>query len=167
MIQKAHIGVGIFGKEGYQAASSADYAFGQFRFLRRLIFVHGRWSGIRISNFTIMFFFKNLVFSMLQFWFGFYNGFSGQTFWEDMYITTFNSVMTAFSAASYAICEKDIEPDDPKLSKLIDCFFPQLYQRTQENELLSTKKFIQWFIVSIILSIVVFAVPMIAIQQGI
>lgn len=28
MIQKAHIGVGIFGKEGYQAAGSSDYAIG-------------------------------------------------------------------------------------------------------------------------------------------
>ena len=28
MIQKAHVGVGIFGKEGQQAARSADYAIG-------------------------------------------------------------------------------------------------------------------------------------------
>ena len=28
MIQKAHVGIGIFGKEGYQAAGSSDYAIG-------------------------------------------------------------------------------------------------------------------------------------------
>lgn len=28
MIQKAHVGVGIFGKEGYQAAGNSDYAIG-------------------------------------------------------------------------------------------------------------------------------------------
>lgn len=64
MIQRAHIGIGIFGKEGYQAASNSDYAIGQFRFLRRLMFVHGRWSGVRLSMFMIFFFNKNLVFSM-------------------------------------------------------------------------------------------------------
>lgn len=41
MIQEAHIGVGLFGHEGSQAAMSADYAFGQFRFLTRLLLVRG------------------------------------------------------------------------------------------------------------------------------
>ncbi len=28
MIKRSHIGIGIFGKEGYQAANNADYAIG-------------------------------------------------------------------------------------------------------------------------------------------
>ena len=31
MIQEAHIGIGIFGKEGTQAARASDYAIQQFR----------------------------------------------------------------------------------------------------------------------------------------
>ena len=77
MIKMANIGIGIFGKEGYQAASSSDYAFGQFRFLKRLLFVHGRWSGVRLTNFMLFFFNKNVVFSMAQIWFGIFNGYSG------------------------------------------------------------------------------------------
>lgn len=50
MIQEANIGVGLFGLEGSQAAMSADYAFGQFRFLTRLLLVHGRWSYVRIAD---------------------------------------------------------------------------------------------------------------------
>jgi len=65
MIKKANIGVGIFGKEGYQAASNSDYAIGQFRFLRTLLFKHGRWSGVRLSYFMLFFFNKNLMFSMV------------------------------------------------------------------------------------------------------
>ena len=42
MILEAHIGVGIRGKEGTQAVRSADYAISQFRFLERLLMVHGR-----------------------------------------------------------------------------------------------------------------------------
>ena len=42
MIMEAHIGVGIRGKEGTQAVRSADYAISQFRFLQRLLLVHGR-----------------------------------------------------------------------------------------------------------------------------
>lgn len=50
MIQEANIGVGLFGLEGSQAAMSADYAFGQFRFLTRLLLVHGRWSYVRVAD---------------------------------------------------------------------------------------------------------------------
>jgi len=42
MILQAHVGVGILGKEGQQAARSADYAIGQFKFLKPLLFYHGR-----------------------------------------------------------------------------------------------------------------------------
>ena len=41
MIRSAHVGVGISGKEGRQAANSSDYSIAQFRFLARLLFVHG------------------------------------------------------------------------------------------------------------------------------
>lgn len=50
MIQEAHVGVGIAGLEGAQASMSADYAFGQFRFLPKLLIVHGRWCYIRIAD---------------------------------------------------------------------------------------------------------------------
>ncbi|KAG6839959.1 hypothetical protein C0991_010024 [Blastosporella zonata] len=50
MIQEANIGIGLFGLEGSQAAMSADYAFGQFRFLTKLLLVHGRWSYQRIAD---------------------------------------------------------------------------------------------------------------------
>lgn len=58
MIQEANIGCGLIGLEGSQAAMSADYAFGQFRFLTKLLIVHGRWSYIRIANMHSNFFYK-------------------------------------------------------------------------------------------------------------
>jgi len=50
MIQAAHVGVGISGKEGLQAARSADVAISQFRFLKKLLLVHGAWSYQRLSK---------------------------------------------------------------------------------------------------------------------
>lgn len=58
MIQEAHVGVGIAGEEGRQAVMSADYAIGQFRFLTRLMLVHGRWSYRRLSETIANFFYK-------------------------------------------------------------------------------------------------------------
>jgi hypothetical protein len=77
MIKMANIGVGIFGKEGYQAAFNSDYAISQFKFLKRLIFVHGRNSLLRNSYFIYFFFFKNVLFTLSQLWFCFFSGFSG------------------------------------------------------------------------------------------
>lgn len=50
MIQEAHIGIGIAGLEGAQASMSADYAIGQFRYLTKLLLVHGRWCYIRVAE---------------------------------------------------------------------------------------------------------------------
>lgn len=48
MIQAAHVGIGISGNEGLQAARSSDYSIAQFEYLHRLLFVHGRMSYRRI-----------------------------------------------------------------------------------------------------------------------
>jgi hypothetical protein len=41
MILASHVGVGIVGAEGVQAANASDYAIGRFKFLQRLLLVHG------------------------------------------------------------------------------------------------------------------------------
>ena len=58
MIQEADVGVGIAGEEGRQAVMSSDYAIGQFRFLQRLVLVHGRWSYRRLGETIANFFYK-------------------------------------------------------------------------------------------------------------
>uniref|UniRef100_A0A452RGQ7 Phospholipid-transporting ATPase n=1 Tax=Ursus americanus TaxID=9643 RepID=A0A452RGQ7_URSAM len=78
MIKTAHIGVGISGQEGIQAVLASDYSFSQFKFLQRLLLVHGRWSYLRMCKFLCYFFYKNFAFTMVHFWFGFFCGFSAQ-----------------------------------------------------------------------------------------
>lgn len=78
MIQEAHVGVGISGEEGLQAARASDYAIAQFRFLKRLLLIHGRLSYRRISKVILYSFYKNVLLYFTQFWFTFVNGFSGQ-----------------------------------------------------------------------------------------
>jgi len=50
MIQAADVGVGISGEEGMQAVNASDYSIAQFRFLKRLLLVHGHWSYARNGN---------------------------------------------------------------------------------------------------------------------
>lgn len=61
-----------------QAVMSSDYSFAQFRYLQRLLLVHGRWSYIRMCKFLRYFFYKNFAFTLVHFWYSFFNGYSAQ-----------------------------------------------------------------------------------------
>lgn len=74
----AHIGVGISGQEGMQAVLSSDFSIAQFRFLERLLLVHGRWSYLRMCKFLQYFFYKNFAFTLCNLWYAFFCGFSAQ-----------------------------------------------------------------------------------------
>lgn len=82
MIQKAHIGVGISGVEGLQAACASDYSIAQFRFLLRLLLVHGAWNYARMCKLILYSFYKNICLYVIELWFAIYSGWSGQVLFE-------------------------------------------------------------------------------------
>uniref|UniRef100_A0AAR2M1Q2 Phospholipid-transporting ATPase n=1 Tax=Pygocentrus nattereri TaxID=42514 RepID=A0AAR2M1Q2_PYGNA len=90
MIKAAHIGVGISGQEGMQAVLSSDFSFAQFRYLQRLLLVHGHWSYLRMCKFLCYFFYKNFSFTFVHFWYGFFCGFSAQLGLDTYYWTAVN-----------------------------------------------------------------------------
>jgi len=77
MIQAAHIGVGIMGREGAQAVRASDYAFLEFRFLKPLLCVHGRYTYLQITKLILYSFYKNIVLSLILFSYGFVSLWSG------------------------------------------------------------------------------------------
>jgi phospholipid-transporting ATPase len=107
MINAAHIGVGISGVEGQQAVSASDYAIGQFKYLKNLLFVHGRESYRKNSYLVCYTFYKNVLFVMPQFWYGFYSAFSGQVFYEKWIYQVFNITFTAFPPIIFAIFDQE------------------------------------------------------------
>ena len=61
MIQEAHIGIGICGKEGSQATQAAEFSFSQFSYLKHLLLHHGRLAYNRVSFFILYYFYKNFT----------------------------------------------------------------------------------------------------------
>jgi len=120
MIQAAHIGVGISGVEGLQAARSADVAISQFRFLRKLLLVHGSWSYARLSKMILYSFYKNIMLYMTLFWFSFQNSFSGQVPFESWTLTFYNVVFTVLPPLVIGIFDQYVS------ARMLDRY-PQLY----------------------------------------
>ncbi len=58
MIQEADVGIGIFGKEGRDAARAADYAFAKFKHLKRALLVHGYLYYTRASTLVLYLFYN-------------------------------------------------------------------------------------------------------------
>ena len=156
MIQTADVGVGVYGKEGHQAADSSDFAISQFRFLRPLLFQHGRWNANRIAFFILYFFFKNLIFTLPQFYFAFLSGFSGQTLWDDWYLLLYNSVVTAAGVVMYSIWDQDV---NYKVNPEIKPYLPFLYKENKQRNILSIKNYLLWLAYGVYGSFVVFLVP--------
>ena len=129
MIMEAHLGIGIYGEEGMRAIQASDFAIGEFKFLRRLLFFHGRINNNRISNLILYFFYKNFVFSIVQFVYGFCCMGSGQTIIDDWFITFYNLVFTALPLVVQAITDFDLLESD---NKLIYKFMPFLYKESRE-----------------------------------
>lgn len=109
MIQEAHIGIGIFGKEGMRAVQASDFAIGEFQCLWRLLLIHGRWCYVRISHMIIYFFYKNMIFTIPHFFFSFLCASSAQTIFDDWYISFYNLFFTALPLIMRAVFEQDID----------------------------------------------------------
>ncbi|KAI3516355.1 hypothetical protein L1887_15270 [Cichorium endivia] len=126
MIQAAHVGVGISGLEGMQAVMASDFAIAQFRFLTDLLLVHGRWSYLRLCKVCSYFFYKNLTFTLTQFWYTFQTGYSGQRFYDDWFQSLYNVIFTALPVIIVGLLDKDVSA---ALSKK----YPQLYKEGIHN----------------------------------
>lgn len=107
MLKNSHVGVGIMGKEGTQAALSADFAIPKFKFLKNLIFIHGRYSLIRYSKLALNSYYKNIVFIFTQFIYNLYSGASGRPLYNAFILNYYNLFFTSLIPFSIAIFDKD------------------------------------------------------------
>lgn len=162
MITEANVGVGIYGEEGTQAASSADYAIGDFKSLYRLILVHGRMNYFRISEMILYFFYKNFLFTIPQFIFAFFNGYSGQTIYDDWYVSLYNLLFTTFPLLIKALLERDVCEEDGKIARKA---LPYLYYLGRTSRVFNTKAFLYNCGISIIESIIIYFVSYLALDS--
>lgn len=69
MIEEAHIGVGIAGKEGKQAALASDYSIGEFKVVVKLLLFHGRLIYKTTSEMSKFIMHRGIIIATMQFCF--------------------------------------------------------------------------------------------------
>ncbi|XP_063772402.1 phospholipid-transporting ATPase IF isoform X2 [Pseudophryne corroboree] len=137
MIQEAHVGIGIMGKEGRQAVRNSDYAIARFKFLSKLLLVHGHYYYIRIATLVQYFFYKNVCFITPQFLYQFICLFSQQTLYDSVYLTLYNICFTSLPVLMYSLFEQHVHPHMLHTK-------PSLYRDISKNALLGFKPFLYW-----------------------
>ncbi|KAL4735210.1 hypothetical protein BDV11DRAFT_196507 [Aspergillus similis] len=137
MIQEAHVGIGITGKEGLQAARISDYSIAQFRFLLKLLLVHGRWNYMRACKYTLGTFWKEMLFYLTQALYQRWNGYTGTSLYEPWSLSMFNTLFTSLAVIFLGIFTKDLSA-----STLLAV--PELYTKGQRSEGFNIRLYLGW-----------------------
>ncbi|RYP68983.1 hypothetical protein DL770_008333 [Monosporascus sp. CRB-9-2] len=143
MIQASHVGVGISGREGLQASRVADFSIAQFRFLQRLLFVHGRWNYHRTGKYILATFWKEIVFYIVQGQFQRSAGYTGTSIYEQWNLTVFNIFFTSLPVILLGIFEKDLGAETLLA-------VPELYTYGQRDGGFNFKKYVGWMLMGLV-----------------
>lgn len=149
MIMKAHVGVGIKGVEGGEAARVADFSIGEFQVLKRLMFVVGRDSYRKNSILTLYNFYKNILLCMPQFWYAVvYSNFSGVTFYDSYLFQLCNIFYTSLPIILYALWDVEL----PEFQLMSD---PSLYKISTKNLYFNISSFTMWAAIAAVQSFII------------
>ncbi|XP_019390431.1 PREDICTED: probable phospholipid-transporting ATPase VB [Crocodylus porosus] len=152
MIQVADIGIGISGQEGMQAVMASDFAISRFKHLKKLLLVHGHWCYSRLAKMVIYYFYKNVNYVNLLFWYQFFCGFSGATMIDYWQMIFFNLFFTSLPPIIFGVLDRDVSAET--LLSL-----PELYKKGRNSEIYNLSTFIIAMLDAFYQSLVCFFVP--------
>eukprot|EP00538_Stauroneis_constricta_P006052 CAMPEP_0119547482 /NCGR_PEP_ID=MMETSP1352-20130426/1593_1 /TAXON_ID=265584 /ORGANISM="Stauroneis constricta, Strain CCMP1120" /LENGTH=1822 /DNA_ID=CAMNT_0007592425 /DNA_START=311 /DNA_END=5779 /DNA_ORIENTATION=+ len=142
MIQEAHVGIGISGKEGKQAVNASDFAIAQFRFLEDLVLVHGRWNFFRLSTVVMFSFYKNAIMAGCLIVFNAETVYSGTPLFDDWVIAMLNFV-AGLPIMVYGVFDRCLDKDYVKRN-------PEVYEPSRKNELMTVRVMLRWVILTFV-----------------
>lgn len=132
-----------------QAVMASDFAIAQFRFLERLLLVHGHWCYRRIAMMICYFFYKNIAFGFTLFWFEAHASFSGQPAYNDWYMSFYNVFFTSLPVIALGVFDQDV-------SARLCLKYPMLYQEGVQNILFNWPRILGWMFNGVLSSMIIF-----------
>ena len=138
MIQKSHVGIGIFGKEGQQAAAASDFSILKFEYIARLLLDHGRvaYKGTaKVAQFVLH---RGLIIAVVQLIFSMIFYFSAIPIFTGLVAVGYTCVYTSLPVITLLL--------DRDVSAEAALYYPELYHSLQKGSSLNNKTFLSWVI---------------------
>lgn len=152
MIDGAHLGVGIRGKEGNQAVQSSDVAISQFRFLRPLLLCHGRRAYRRVAFFLCYYFYKNVTLAVGDMVWTHLDNMSDQLAFPEYLTAGYNIIFTSMQLIIMLGFDEDV-PD------AVSNAHPELYVVGPQGRLFHGRTFTKWMMYSLWHGLCMWMVP--------
>jgi len=152
MIQGAHVGVAIRGKEGTQAMQASDIAISLFKFIVPLLLCHGRRAYRRVALFLNFYLYKNVALLMCDVWWMHQDKFRARIAFPEYLSIGFNVVYSALHILFILGYDQDL-PDQIAVSK------PELYTVGPRRALFNIRVFAMWMLVGVLQGSIVWVIP--------
>lgn len=141
MIQEAHCGVGIVGKEGKQASLAADFSITEFHHLRFLLLWFGRLSHKNTASICLFVFHRGMIIAFMQYIFCLLFYYSPVPLYNGFLVMGYTSIYTNFPVFSLLLDR------DTKIDNVLK--FPPLYKQILKGRELNFKTFLYWLLISL------------------
>ncbi|KAL8271382.1 hypothetical protein Esti_004716 [Eimeria stiedai] len=149
MLQEASVGVAIRTVRGTSVAGFADFAISEFRFLQRLLFVHGRLNFMRISKVILWTSFKSILLAFPVFLFQPSAFWSAIELFDPVLYMLANFLWTTLPVIVYSFSEQDLP------EHLLPCI-PVLYTLGRRRLYFNGFTFSFWVVEGIIYALITY-----------
>ena len=136
MIHAAHVGIGVEGREGRQAALAAVFSVALFHYIARLFLWHGRNNYLRSATLSQFVIHRGMIISFIQLVFSSLFYFRPIPLYSSALVLGYATVFTTGPVFSLVLDEDVSESNALK--------FPELYRELQKRRYLSLKTFLLW-----------------------
>lgn len=142
MIQQSDAGIGIEGREGKQASLAGDFSIPQFKFIAKLLLVHGRRSYKRSAQLSQFVIHRGLIISTMQAIFSAVFYLSSVSLYQGFLMVGYATIYTMFPVFSLVL--------DQDINEKVALRYPELYKDLAKGRSLSYKTFFMWVLISIV-----------------
>lgn len=139
MIQGAHVGIGVRGKEGAQAVQSSDIAISQFRFLVPLLQCHGRRAYRRVATFLCYYVYKHVALAVGDMCWAHQSRFAGKVAYPEWVSSCYAAFFTSIPVIGILSFDRDL-PDN------VATAHPILYSEGQLRMHFNARIFCVWIL---------------------
>jgi len=139
MIQGAHVGVAVRGKEGCQAVQASDVAISQFRFLLPLLHCHGRRAYRRVATFLCYYVYKHVVLAVGDMCWAHESRFAGEIAYPEWLSSAYSVLFTSLPVIVVVGFDCDL-PDEVAL------VLPELYEEGLRRIHFNARVFVSWML---------------------